>query len=68
MKGREQGFIQGQHQSIVAVTEARFPGLVSTLKAQIASLTDQAKLRKILNMVSTASSEDEFRQFLAALS
>ena len=67
-QGREQGFIQGQRQSIETVTEVRFPGLLSMLKNQIASLTDPAKLQKLLSMVSTARTEDEFRQFLATLS
>ena len=67
-QGLEQGFIQGQRQSIETVAEARFPGLLSMLKNQITSLTDPAKLQRLLSMVSTARTEDEFRQFLATLS
>lgn len=67
-QGRKQGLVQGQYQSIETVTRARFPGLLTLIKSQIASLTDQEQLQKILSVVSTANSEDELRQFLSALS
>jgi hypothetical protein len=67
-RGLERGLEQGLCQSIEIVTHARFPDLLFLIKSQIASLTDQEQLQKILSVVSTANSEDELRQFLSALS
>lgn len=67
-RGMEQGRVQGQRKSIEGVTQLRFPKLLSYVKKQIASLTDEATLQEVLNMVSIAATERELRQSLSALS
>lgn len=70
-QGRAEGLQLGQllaiRQNIEATVQARFPTLLTAVKAQIKQITDPAALQKISLTVNTARTAKEVKQYLLDL-
>jgi flagellar biosynthesis/type III secretory pathway protein FliH len=63
-KGLKEGELRAQRQTLLAVVQERFPGIVDLAKKQADAIEDPEALRRLIVKMSVVQTPEEARQYL----